>query len=173
MFYIHIYISLILFLIYTDLMQAQLSGAMAKVEVDAKLAAMSLKSPTSQTYPRRLYDRHSGVDFLTPEAAIYTDPAVALAQKRARLQANTGNRSTGLYQTRPKSMVSETDSNLWNSSTVQTPTTGNSVTGNNNNNNNNNNNVHKSILIQIMILFIFINSFINSSSFNTNEYYFF
>jgi len=119
-------------------MQAQLSGAMAKADTDAKLAAMSLKSPTSQTYSRRLYDRHSGVDFLSPEAAIYTDPAVALAQKRARLQANTGNRSASLYQTRPKSMVSETDSNLWNSSAAQTPTTANSVSASNNNNNNNN-----------------------------------
>nr|CAG8452152.1 14882_t:CDS:2 [Entrophospora candida] len=102
-----------------DLMQAQLSGAI-------KSEAMSLKSPTSQTYPRRLYDRHSGVDFLSPEAAIYTDPAVALAQKRARLQANTGNRSATLFQTRPKSMISETDPSLWNSSVAQTPTTANS-----------------------------------------------
>ncbi|CAJ0745587.1 22761_t:CDS:2 [Entrophospora sp. SA101] len=102
-----------------DLMQAQLSGAI-------KTEAMSLKSPTSQTYPRRLYDRHSGVDFLSPEAAIYTDPAVALAQKRARLQANTGNRSATLFQTRPKSMISETDPSLWNSSVAQTPTTANS-----------------------------------------------
>ncbi|CAG8727454.1 12632_t:CDS:2 [Rhizophagus irregularis] len=76
-----------------DLMQAQLAGAMAKAEVEAKLAGMSLKSPTSPTYPRRLYDRHSGVEFLSPEAAIYSDPAAALAQQRARLQANTADLS--------------------------------------------------------------------------------
>ncbi|CAG8602985.1 7197_t:CDS:2 [Cetraspora pellucida] len=75
-----------------DLMQAQLAGAMAKAEVEAKLAGMALKSPTSPTYARRLYDRNPGVDFLSPETAIYTDPAAALAQQRARLQA--GNRGT-------------------------------------------------------------------------------
>ncbi|CAI2178299.1 6059_t:CDS:2 [Funneliformis geosporum] len=97
-----------------DLMQAQLAGAMAKAEVEAKLAGMSLKSPTSPTYPRnRLYDRHSGVEFLSPEAAIYSDPAAALAQQRARLQANTGNRSASLYSSRPKSMVAETDQSVW------------------------------------------------------------
>ncbi|CAG8639430.1 12179_t:CDS:2, partial [Acaulospora morrowiae] len=96
-----------------DLMQAQLAGAMAKAEVEAKLAGMSLKSPTSPTYPRRLYDRHSGVEFLSPEAAIYSDPAAALAQQRARLQANTGNRNTSLYSSRPKSMVSEGDQTVW------------------------------------------------------------
>ncbi|CAG8628618.1 7071_t:CDS:2 [Funneliformis mosseae] len=96
-----------------DLMQAQLAGAMAKAEVEAKLAGMSLKSPTSPTYPRRLYDRHSGVEFLSPEAAIYSDPAAALAQQRARLQANTGNRSASLYSSRPKSMVAETDQAVW------------------------------------------------------------
>ncbi|CAG8532261.1 3583_t:CDS:2 [Diversispora eburnea] len=89
-----------------DLMQAQLAGAMAKAEVEAKLAGMSLKSPTSSTYPRRLYDRHSSVEFLSPDAAIYSDPAATLAQQRARLQSNTGNRSS-LYSSRPKSMVSE------------------------------------------------------------------
>jgi len=112
-----------------DLMQAQLAGAMAKAEVEAKLAGMSLKSPTSPTYPRRLYDRHSGVEFLSPEAAIYSDPAAALAQQRAKLQANTGNRSASLYSSRPKSMVSETDQSVW------APT---SASSNNNNSNNNN-----------------------------------
>ncbi|CAG8606937.1 16847_t:CDS:2, partial [Acaulospora colombiana] len=106
-----------------DLMQAQLAGAMAKAEVEAKLAGMSLKSPTSPTYPRRLYDRHSGVEFLSPEAAIYSDPAASLAQHRARLQANTGNRSASLYS-RPKSMISESDQTVWAPS---------SATGSNNN----------------------------------------
>src|ERR1044071_478191 len=109
-------------------MQAQLAGAMAKAEVEAKLAGMSLKSPTSPTYPRRLYDRHSGVEFLSPEAAIYSDPAAALAQQRAKLQANTGNRSASLYSSRPKSMVSETDQAVW------APT---SASSNNNNGSNN------------------------------------
>uniref|UniRef100_U9TQR5 RNA-binding protein VTS1 n=1 Tax=Rhizophagus irregularis (strain DAOM 181602 / DAOM 197198 / MUCL 43194) TaxID=747089 RepID=U9TQR5_RHIID len=111
-----------------DLMQAQLAGAMAKAEVEAKLAGMSLKSPTSPTYPRRLYDRHSGVEFLSPEAAIYSDPAAALAQQRARLQANTGNRSASLYPSRPKSMASETDQTVW------APTSASSNSNNNNNN---------------------------------------
>ncbi|CAG8838226.1 34992_t:CDS:2, partial [Racocetra persica] len=93
------------------LMQAQLAGAMAKAEVEAKLAGMALKSPTSPTYARRLYDRHPGVDFLSPEAAIYTDPAAALAQQRARLQA--GSRGTSLYSSRPKSMVAENDQTVW------------------------------------------------------------
>lgn len=109
-------------------MQAQLAGAMAKAEVEAKLAGMSLKSPTSPTYPRRLYDRHSGVEFLSPEAAIYSDPAAALAQQRARLQANTGNRSASLYPSRPKSMASETDQTVW------APTSASSNSNNNNNN---------------------------------------
>jgi hypothetical protein len=112
----------------SDIMQAQLAGAMAKAEVEAKLAGMSLKSPTSPTYPRRLYDRHSGVEFLSPEAAIYSDPAAALAQQRARLQAS--NRSASLYSSRPKSMVSETDQAVW------APT---SASSNNNGNNNNSN----------------------------------
>ncbi|CAG8526750.1 4268_t:CDS:2 [Ambispora leptoticha] len=88
-----------------DMMQAQL----AKAEVDARMA---LKSPTSPSYPRRLYDRHPGIEFLSPEAAIYSDPAAALAQQRARLQANTGNRATSLYS-RPKSMISESDQPVW------------------------------------------------------------
>ncbi|KAG9293358.1 hypothetical protein G9A89_007604 [Geosiphon pyriformis] len=96
-----------------DMMQAQLAGAMAKAEVEAKLAGMALKSPTSPSYPRRLYDRHSGIEFLSPEAAIYSDPAAALAQQRARLQANTGNRTAALYSSRPKSMVSESDQPVW------------------------------------------------------------
>ncbi|CAG8493277.1 8290_t:CDS:2 [Paraglomus occultum] len=96
-----------------DMMSAQLAGAMAKADVEAKLAGMALKSPTSPTYPRRLYDRHSGVEFLSPDAAIYSDPAAALAQQRARLhQANAGNRG-GLYSSRPKSMVAEGDQTVW------------------------------------------------------------
>ncbi|CAG8619201.1 16396_t:CDS:2, partial [Dentiscutata heterogama] len=106
-----------------DLMQAQLAGAMAKAEVEAKLAGMALKSPTSPTYARRLYDRHP-VEFLSPEAAIYSDPAAALAQQRARLH-QAGNRSTSLYSSRPKSMVAENDQSVW---------TPGSASGSNNNN---------------------------------------
>ncbi|CAG8549376.1 28523_t:CDS:2 [Dentiscutata erythropus] len=106
-----------------DLMQAQLAGAMAKAEVEAKLAGMALKSPTSPTYARRLYDRHP-VEFLSPEAAIYSDPAAALAQQRARLH-QSGSRSTSLYSSRPKSMVAENDQSVW---------TPGSASGSNNNN---------------------------------------
>lgn len=110
-------------------MQAQLAGAMAKAEVEAKLAGMALKSPTNSTYPRRLYDRHS-VEFLSPDAAIYSDPAATLAQQRARLQSNTSNRGS-LYSSRPKSVVSEGDQTVW---------TPNSATSTNNSNNGNSNN---------------------------------